>query len=36
MTSACWFAMWIACFGLGLLAVYRTGIRIERRFVLSA
>lgn len=30
MISACWFAVWIACFGFGIAVVYRTGLRIER------
>lgn len=30
MISACWLAVWIACFGLGMAVVYRTGLRIER------
>ncbi|GLR86799.1 hypothetical protein GCM10007857_35100 [Bradyrhizobium iriomotense] len=30
MISACWLAVWIACFGFGMAVVYRTGLRIER------
>ena len=29
MISACWLAVWIACFGLGMAVVYRTGTRLE-------
>jgi hypothetical protein len=30
MISACWLAVWIACFGLGMAVVFRTGLGIER------
>ncbi|MDE5464747.1 MULTISPECIES: hypothetical protein [unclassified Bradyrhizobium] len=30
MTSACWLAIWIVCFGLGVVVVDRTWVRIER------
>ncbi|MET4279985.1 MULTISPECIES: hypothetical protein [unclassified Bradyrhizobium] len=29
MISACWFAIWIACFGFGVAVVDRTWLRIE-------